>query len=282
MKKFFCSVAVVVPTYNRRALSVATLKSLSADDGYLSQTIFVCDSDSTDGTQEAARQFPNTFVIDAGSQKWWSGSVNLGIRKAIEENFDFVLLLNDDLSLPKNLVSTLVELALQQPESIVTAAQSTEGKIFLGQKVVGLFRNLQDVITTGKNLVDIDLINGSCLLIPIDLFKKIGIIDEARCPHLAGDNEFLLRARNAGIRLLVATEVIIEQGAPTDLSSRYCLRKLLSAPYSPYRLDTHLAFGRQLFGSWLGLATFGICFNTRFLLSLIKASLISVFRNRCI
>ena len=170
MKKFLSSVAVVVPTYNRRALSEATLKSLS-DDGYLSQTIFVCDSDSTDGTQEAVRQFPNTFVLNAGSEKWWSGSVNMGIRKATEENFDFVLLLNDDLSLPKNLISQLVELALQLPEAIITAAPSTEGKLFLGQKVVGLFRNRQEVITTGMNFIDIDLINGSCLIIPIFLFK---------------------------------------------------------------------------------------------------------------
>lgn len=281
MKSKSNRVAVVVPTYNRRTLSENTVKSLF-NDGYVHMSIFVCDSNSTDGTKEAVSQYPGTYVLNVGPEKWWSGSVNVGIKRAIEENFDYVLILNDDLSLPKNLISQLVELALQLPEAIITAAQSTEGKLFLGQKVVGLFRNRQEVITTGMNFVDIDLINGSCLLIPIDLFKKIGIIDEVRCPHLAGDNEFLLRARNAGFRLVTAKDVIVEQGVRTDLSSRYCLRRLLTAPYSPYRLDTHLAFGRQLFGSWLELAIFGIWFNMKYLLSLIKASLIAVFRNRCI
>jgi GT2 family glycosyltransferase len=191
-------------------------------------------------------------------------------------------MLNDDLTVPANLISKLVELAQQHPEAIISAAQSKEGKLFFGQIVVGLFKSRQEIITPQRNIVDIDLINGCCLLVPIDLFRKIGILDEVRCPHLAGDNEFLLRARNAGSRLLVATEVIIEQGPSTDLRSRYCLRTLLTAPYSPYRLDTHLAFGRQLFGSWWGLATFGIWFNMRYLLSLIKASLISIFLNRCI
>jgi len=281
MKIKLKQVAVVVPTYNRRSLSDNTVKSLFID-GYAHMSIFVCDSGSTDGTQEAVSQYPDTFVLNAGPEKWWSGSVNVGIKRAIEHNFDYVLILNDDLSLPKNLISKLVELALQQPEAIITAAQSTAGNLFLGQKVVGLFRSRQEVVITGRNVVDIDMINGSCLLIPIDLFKKIGIIDEFRCPHLAGDNEFLLRARNAGFRLVTATDVIVEQGVRTDLSSKYCLRSLLTAPYSPYRLDTHLAFGRQLFGSWFELAIFGIWYHARYLLSLVKASLIAVFRNRCI
>jgi GT2 family glycosyltransferase len=220
--------------------------------------------------------------MNVGSEKWWSGSVNVGITKALEGNFKYALILNDDLNLPENLISKLVELAQQHPEAIVSAAQSKEGKLFLGQIVVGLFKSRQEVISPRKNIVDIDLINGCCLIVPINIFRKIGIINEVHCPHLAGDNEFLLRARNAGFRLLVATEVIIEQGASTDLRSLYCLRKLLTAPYSPFRLDTHLAFGRQLFGSWLGLCIFGIWFNMRYLLSLIKASLISIFLNRCI
>ena len=193
-----------------------------------------------------------------------------------------MLLLNDDLNLPTHLVAKLVDIAQRHPKAIITAAQSVENKLFLGQRIVGPFRNRQEVIAPGRDPVDIDLINGCCLLVPVDVFQKIGIIDEVRCPHLAGDNEFLLRARNAGFRLLVVPDVIVGQGQRTDLRSRYCFRKLLTAPDSPYRLDTHLAIGRQMFGSWLGLAIFGVWYNMKYLLGLIKASLIAVFRNRCI
>lgn len=281
MKSISSRVAVVVPTHNRRVLSETTVKSLSAD-GYPSKTIFVCDSDSTDGTREAVSQYPNTVALNVGSEKWWSGAVNAGIKKAFEENFEYVLLLNDDLNLPTHLVAKLVDIAQRHPKAIITAAQSVENKLFLGQRIVGPFRNRQEVIAPGRDPVDIDLINGCCLLVPVDVFQKIGIIDEVRCPHLAGDNEFLLRARNAGFRLLVVPDVIVGQGQRTDLRSRYCFRKLLTAPDSPYRLDTHLAIGRQMFGSWLGLAIFGVWYNMKYLLGLIKASLIAVFRNRCI
>lgn len=281
MKSMSSRVAVVVPTHNRRALSETIVKSLSAD-GYPSKTIFVCDSDSTDGTREAVSQYPNTVALNVGSEKWWSGAVNAGIKKAFEENFEYVLLLNDDLNLPTNLIAKLVGIAQRHPQAIITAAQSAENGLFLGQRIVGQFRNRQEVTAPGRDPVEIDLINGCCLLIPADVFRKIGIIDEVRCPHLAGDNEFLLRARNAGFRLLVVPDVIVGQGHRTDLRSRYCFRKLLTAPYSPYRLDTHLAIGRQMFGSWLGLTIFGVWYNTRYLLGLIKASLIAVFRNRCL
>src|SRR3989344_4426133 len=138
MKSMSSRVAVVIPTHNRRALSETTVKSLSAD-GYPTKTVFVCDSNSTDGTREAVGQYPNTVALNVGSEKWWSGAVNAGIKKAFEENFDYVLLLNDDLNLPSNLIAELVEVAQKHPKTIITAAQSEENRLILGQRIVGQF-----------------------------------------------------------------------------------------------------------------------------------------------
>jgi len=273
-------VAVVIPSFNRRAITEATVQAL-AEDGYDPKTIFICDSGSTDGTREAVSRYPGVEVLNVGSDQWWSGAVNAGVRTALARAFEYVLVLNDDIIFQPRLIASLVEQAQQHGRAIICAAQrDVQGRLFYGNRVVGWRRRRKLVEITGREPAEIHVMNGCCQLIPIEVFRQIGLFNVAQCPHLAGDIEFQLRASRAGYRLFVCPAIVIDQSAPTDLRSRYRLRTLLTAPNSPYRPGIHWAVGKQIYGSHWKLALMGAEYHLRYALGVIKAAAIAVFRNR--
>src|SRR5687768_4070290 len=88
-------VAIVVPTFNRRPNTAGYVDALAAD-AHTDKVIFICDSGSSDGTREAIQGRPGVVVHNVGSDAWWSGAVNAGVRDALSQDFEYVMVANDD------------------------------------------------------------------------------------------------------------------------------------------------------------------------------------------
>src|SRR5437588_7973739 len=87
-------VAVVVPVYNKIALTVRFLKSFRKVR-YPNYTIVVIDDGSQDGTSEVLKQrFPQVVVLPGDGNLWWSGATNVGVEYALGHDYDFVLTIN--------------------------------------------------------------------------------------------------------------------------------------------------------------------------------------------
>ena len=102
-------VAVVVVTYNRKALLAKCLDTL------LSQSrppdrIYVVDNASTDGTAEMIRnQYGTDVVYDRlSTNSGCSGGLNHGVRRAYEAQFDWIWILDDDAEPASNCLDTLL------------------------------------------------------------------------------------------------------------------------------------------------------------------------------
>lgn len=244
--------AVIIPTFNRIAVTKQCIDSLRANKNR-NDLIIICDSSSTDGTQSIQSFYDNLMFIDVGPGAWWSAAVNVGVQRAVHIGYKSVLVLNDDLNFNFDLVDSILASSKNHPDSIISASQEANSKIFLGSIYAGFFKKTQhiyqELALPKKTSLEVETTNGSCLLIPSEVFNKIGYFDEVQCPHLYGDTQFQLRALRAGIKTICDLTSRVVQQSNTNYIKRLSLSRMFVAPGSPLKISAYWAFCNALFGS---------------------------------
>ncbi len=113
------SLAVVVLTWNGRRDTLDCLVSLRRS-GYLDRPhkTFVVDNGSADGTEEAVRRaFPEAEFVQNGANLGFAGGNNAGMRRALEQDFPLVLVLNNDVAVPPSGLEPLVAFLEENPRA---------------------------------------------------------------------------------------------------------------------------------------------------------------------
>jgi GT2 family glycosyltransferase len=207
------SVAIVTPVHNRRDITGQCLRSLSRikSDG-LDVHVIVVDDGSTDGTSEAiSREFPDVEIIEADGSLWFTKGTNVGVRRALESDPKYILMMNDDQVFDDNFLEFLVETAEANPRSVVgplLLLWDQPHKIFQIAPVwntwLGGWQHWyqQTVWTVPDRPFEVDLIVGNCVLVPSDAIKECGLMNSKRYPNF-GDAEYTPRLKRGGWKLLI-------------------------------------------------------------------------------
>ena len=245
-------IAIIIPTFNRVNETRNIILQLLRQD-FNQYKIIICDSGSTDGTQNLESEFPDITILNVGPDKWWTGATNEGIRYAQKNEFSSVLLLNDDLKIPENLLSTLIQNKIYYPNSLLTTIQcDINGQIYYGSHFKGLFKT-----RINSNFLDetnvIDCSNGCCVMIPMSILNAIGLTNEILIPHIGGDISLFLRAKKFGYTSIVIPKIIIYQTSSTDYIKKVSLNNLFTHPGSAVHFKTYINTGHQLYGNGLNL-----------------------------
>lgn len=206
-------VAVVVLTWNGKALTLACVESLLSLE-YDAADIIVVDNGSTDGTAEAVRRTYGdrvTIVENPGNLGFSRGN-NIGIRRALERGADLVLLLNNDTTVDPALVRCLVgvirsadEIGIVGPKIYYASPPDriwfAGGEISLGRGVsrhIGIRekdRGQHDAVR------DVHYVTGCALMAKREVFDAIGDLDPVFAAYYE-DADFCMRARRAGFRVV--------------------------------------------------------------------------------
>jgi len=253
------SVAVVIPSFNRREV---TLKCLDAIYEYPSKelTIIVVDSGSTDGTRECVvDKFPGVKLVATDSNKWWAGATNVGIRFALEYGCNKIITYNDDNIATEGLFDTLIRTSNLYPDAIISSVccyVDQPQTVFFAGRMRGkysdryyyLHHNVQ-YCTLTLEVNEVDLLHGMCTIIPKSVFQSLGLFDEKAFPHLYADDDLVLRSRAAGYRALVEPRaVVLNDRAITGMNPYYRKLKLgevfslLTSRRSVFEIRTHTVF----------------------------------------
>src|SRR5690242_13465997 len=108
-------ISVVVLNWNGKIDTLECLESLARVD-YPNFEVIVVDNGSADDSVAAIRQqFPDVMVLETGANLGYAGGNNVGIRKALEDQASYVLLLNNDTVVHPQLLTSLVEAAAAVP-----------------------------------------------------------------------------------------------------------------------------------------------------------------------
>lgn len=223
-------VAVVIPVFNRWPQTARCLAALAQTRG-LRPRIYVVDHGSTDDTAAAlAAEFPEVIRVAGTSDWWWAAATNAGIERARAEGATHIMLLNNDCTVRPDTLPCLLRHLQHPAETVVAPLQVAleNGRVapYKVRTALALgFATLRDPwpLPARGLLQPVRLImGGRGVLIPVEVFARIGLLDAAHLPHYAADHDFYLRARKAGITLAVATDARVDvDNSGTTLAARY-------------------------------------------------------------
>lgn len=212
------SVCVVVAIRNRLNLTKRFLEAFQKST-YKNYKIVIVDDDSSDGSYEyITENFPETVLIKGNGDLWWTGATNEGVKYAIENNFDYVLTINNDSVPSPELLASLVGCAIKTPNSLIGSViyrsdtkkiWSLGGHLDWNGRYLFVLNNYDDDPSILKNLQNpypVEILNGNGTLIPVSVFKKIGLYNVKYTPHYHADSEIVLRASKFGYKAYICLD----------------------------------------------------------------------------
>ena len=227
-------VFVVIVNFNRTQETLGCLRSvgnLEIKDSWQLKTIVV-DNSPKKTLKGKIKEFSNVKLIETKENTGFAGGNNIGIKHALKNKADFVMLLNNDAFIAPKVLIYLIKAALKKknigifsPKIYFASGfeyhQQKYHKKDLGkviwyagghidwQNIMGVHENI-DKVDKGqfKKSKEVEFVSGCCMLIKKEVFEKIGLLDEKYFLYLE-DMDFCVRAKKAGFKLFFEPKAIV-------------------------------------------------------------------------
>lgn len=211
------TVVAALTVHNRKQLTMRCLDAL-ADQQVSEVTLrtVLFDDGSVDGTAEAvAAAHREVTIIRGDGSFYWNGGMRVALAAAMADSPDFLLWLNDDTMLRPAAVQTLIDTHErlhqrgQSPCIVVGTVidPSTREANYSGVVQDRRRRMWFKLVTTDRDPVRADTMNGNCVLVPRDVYTSVGNLDSG-FTHSMGDYDYGLRASQQGVGVWVAPGVL--------------------------------------------------------------------------
>jgi GT2 family glycosyltransferase len=205
-----CVISIILNT-NRRDDTLECLASLQQST-YRNNRTVVLDNYSRDGSVEAIQlSFPAVQIIQLAENRGYAGNNNVGIQTAVEQQADWVFVLNEDTILAPDCLERLVELGESDSQigmvgpmvyhhdepDVIQCAGGWMNRYWVAGHL-GQDEKDQGQFTTPRS---VDWLTGCGILVRRAVIEQIGMFDE-RFFIYSEEKEWCLRAKNAGWRLM--------------------------------------------------------------------------------
>jgi hypothetical protein len=206
---------VLILTWNGRADTEACVESVLQLD-YPRFEVLVVDNASSDDTLAAlrARFGERVQLLRNERNLMFAGGMNVGLQRALESGYDFVLLMNNDVVVEAQLLRELVASAARDPRLAAVGPKiyfydRPEVLWFAGGELPlwrgwSRHRGLRE-IDRGQHDAsrDVDYLTGCALLVRREALRDVGLLDTGFAMY-AEDADWCFRARERGWRLAYA------------------------------------------------------------------------------
>ena len=212
------SIAVILVNWKKYNLTSNCIDSLNKSNYKNFKIILVDNEYSEKSLIDLRNKHKELIVFKEKNNLGFAGGNNIGIRYALENDYDYIMLLNNDTEVKENFILPLVEriekdhfLGAVQPlilnfsnKSIIWNAGGKLNK-FLGITSTRLNNKLNSSIVFDDYT---DWISGCCILIKSEILTKVGLLDEKFFNYYE-DVDWSLRMKNLGYDLGFVKESII-------------------------------------------------------------------------
>lgn len=204
--------SIVMLTFNQLEYTRMTIDSIRRSTKTPIELIVV-DNASSDGTVEYLKSQKDIHAIFNEENLGFPAGCNQGIEASTG---DYILLLNNDVIVPKEWLEGLIECAESSPKIGIVGPMSNRISGYQLEQNVGYRKvsQVQDFAAkyrrkNRKRWIEVPRVAGFCMLIKRDLIDKIGGLDTAFGMGNCEDDDFCVRARLAGYGTVVAGDVFI-------------------------------------------------------------------------
>ena len=258
------TVHVLMPVFNRLAMTQAMLGCLRAQQVDESLSIVVIDDGSTDGTEEYLKTLPDVTVVQGDGSLWWGGAIDVGMRNVMANAApnDWVLLVNNDTHIDPGFVQGLLSIARRLAPAAVGSAirdlQSPHRLLSIGPRIDAWNFRVGDMLDSPADGDDasldvwpVDALSGRGVIYPVAALTAVRGMRPRWLPHYMADFELALRVQAAGWRLFVSPAVAVQ--SHDDFGNSYrgaTLWDRLFSVRSPSYLPAQVRFWWEASNFW--------------------------------
>ena len=206
-------VAIIIVNWKQYELTKSCLSTLKSSKFNDFQIILIDNESNQKDLNDLKNQFDQVKTFTSEKNLGFTGANNIGINYAIKNQFEYVMLLNNDTEIDKNFINPLLE-AFQKYNKL-GAVQPVIMNFYQNKKVWNAGGNLNkffgytSVIKKPKYINrKIDWITGCCILIKTVVIKKVGLLDENFFAYYE-DVDWSIRIKKAGYDLAVVKSSLI-------------------------------------------------------------------------
>lgn len=199
--------AIIIITYNGLQDTLECIESIKKSTGDFNYQIIVVDNNSKmDEASIIKEKYPEIHTIRSNINGGFSYGNNLGIQYAIENMFDYCMLLNNDTLVDEAMIQLLLSKAKDNTIVVPTMFYANDPTcIWYGGGYINKWTGNAKHNRMDKK-IDVDTLQeeyctfatGCCVVINTNIFKKIGLLDEKMFMYCE-DTEFCIRALTNGI-----------------------------------------------------------------------------------
>lgn len=207
------SVLIVVLNWNGCQDTLACLASLQQLE-YPAHTLLVIDNGSTDQSVATIRsRFPDVLVIETGANLGYAAGNNVGLRYALMQKYDYVLLLNNDTEVAPDFLTPLVATCEQEP-AIAAVGPKTyfydrPDVLWAAGAVIDWHQGgrtyMRGMLEIDQGQFDqacnVDFVPGCACLVRTSILEQVGLLDE-RFGMYYEETEWCARMTQAGWRIV--------------------------------------------------------------------------------
>lgn len=272
-------VSLIILNWNARSMTQEELENVTQlDTRGLDATCVVVDNGSTDDSWEklSIHKLPNMNYkfIETNVNLGYAGGNNFGLKYSFKQGFDYTILLNNDVVLPKDILIKLIDIAEKDREIGLLAPRMYFAKGYefhkdrykkedLGKIIwyAGGFIDWENVYSIHRGVdevdrgqydkeIEVDAANGACLLIRNKVIADIGYLRDKYFMYWE-DIDYCVRAKKAGWKVVYTPETCLwhkvsqSSGIGSNLNDYFITRNRLDFGLRCAPLKTKFALIRE-------------------------------------
>ena len=226
-------IAIIIVDYNGLKDSIECIESIKKSDSAEDTQVIFVDNASKENEAEAIKQmYPEIISIRSEKNEGFSAGNNIGIRKAIADGYRYVMLLNNDTVVAPDMMDCLKkechENEVAVPKMLYYSSPETlwyDGGEINRWTGNAKHSNMGKQDDGGKNSRYCTFATGCCVMIPTQVFKKTGLLNEDYFMYCEDtDFSFELAKSNVKIRYVPSARLWHKVSASTGSSdSPFCI-----------------------------------------------------------
>ncbi len=234
MRSGYPRVLLIVLNWNGARDTYKCLASLRALHYPGELKVLVIDNGSREKlSPDLGEKFPEVELIETGKNLGYAGGNNIGLRRAVEEDFTYACILNNDVTAMPGFLTALVDAAGKRDRVAAAGAKllatgepgmlyMTYGEITYRQSLVrlaGWRERERPVGAAGEDTREVEWVPGCCLLLSVAALRAIGFFDEEFFAYHE-DVDWCTRARRQGWRILYVPAASVYHWGNSSLGGR--------------------------------------------------------------
>lgn len=207
------NIFLILINFNNYAMTIECVNSI-VQSTYKNYSIVIVDNASSDDSYEKLSTFYNeqqmVYVIKASENNGFSAGNNIGIDFAIKHGAEYIMLLNNDTVIDKEMIALLHAKADKHTVTLPKMFYYSDPKViwYAGGKIDYKCGNIKHI---GQDRRDsamyssellCSFMTGCCALIHKSVLQSVGLLDESYFMY-GEDVDYSIRLKKKGIRILL-------------------------------------------------------------------------------